>query len=101
MQYACRRKSGADGVVCFATPVYTSSMTAAIKNFIDRLAPLKIPQIIRDKGSFDLIDIKNRKQKFVVISNHRFPGENNFRIMKTMFSPCSHVLEIYRNGGML
>lgn len=88
-------------IVCFATPVYTWNMTAALKNFVDRLTPLKSPLVIQRKEGFDLADTVRRTQSFVVISNCGFPGETNFETMRAVFSSCSPVLEIYRSCGKL
>lgn len=87
-------------IVCFATPVYTWNMTAALKNFIDRLAPLKSPLLVESGGAYDLKDTEKKTAKFVVIANAGFPGESNFGTISQVFSSCHPVLEIYRNCGM-
>lgn len=88
-------------IVCFATPVYTWNMTALLKNFVDRLAPLKSPRVREENGMFDLQDAEVRQQKFIVISNCGFPGENNFDVLRAAVACCNPSLEIYRNCGRL
>lgn len=88
-------------IVCFATPVYTWNMTALLKNFVDRLVPLKSPKIKEEDGKFDLQDSKVKTQKFVIISNCGFPGENNFDVLRAAVACCNPSLEICRNCGKL
>ncbi len=88
-------------IVCFASPIYTWNMTALLKNFVDRLIPLKSPQIKERQGNFDLRDKTEKTQKFVVISNSGFPGEHNFDVLQAAVACCNPCLEIYRSCGRL
>ena len=100
MEKLLRAYQSAD-VVCFGSPVYSWNMTALLKNFVDRLIPLKSPLLTEQNGSFDMADAAPRQQRFVTVSNCGFPGENNFAIIRAAFSCCAPSLEIYRNCGKL
>ncbi len=87
--------------VIFASPVFSWNMTALLKNFIDRLVPLKSPLMTENDGNYDMADKEKREQRYIVMSNCGLPGENNFRIIREAFSICNPSLEIYRNCGKL
>ncbi len=87
-------------IVGLATPLYTGTMTALMKNFLDRMIPIATPQIVqRENGNFAHNGRVNNYPLIFVMSNAGFPGKNNFDILSMTFSRYRPIAEIYRNCG--
>lgn len=87
-------------IVCYATPIYLWNMTACLKQFLDRMIPLKSPTVVQNGDRCDMAD-SGKLPKTIIFSNAGFPGENNFSILHESVKPANPILEIYRNCGML
>lgn len=85
-------------IVVYGTPLYGWTLTAYLKNFIDRLIPMHSPILQNNSGNFDL-EKTNEPPKVITVCNCGFPGDNNFDIVKPYFKIASPILEIYRNCG--
>lgn len=93
-------------IVVFACPVYFDNVPAAMKNFIDRLAPVLLPHFEEDeKGEYRHAKRYEKYPKIVVISNAGLPGQMSFEVESLFFRRLARdfhtelIAEIYRGEG--
>ena len=96
----------ASDIVVFACPVYFENVPSIMKNFIDRLAPVLLPQFEEDEmGEYRHAKRYENYPKFVVISNAGLPGQTNFEVERFFFRRLARtfhtelIAEIYRGEG--
>lgn len=96
----------ASDIVVFACPVYFDNVPSAMKNFIERLAPVLLPQFEEDGiGEYRHSRRYDKYPKLVVISNAGLPGQANFDVERLFFRRLARtfhtelIAEIYRGEG--
>lgn len=93
-------------IVVYASPVYVSSVTGIMKNFIDRTLPACEPYIsITEKGLPTHNSRYEKDPKIVLMANAGFPQMFHFEYFRSIFSYLEKisdieiVAEIYRDMG--
>lgn len=96
----------ASDIVVFACPVYFDNVPSIMKNFIERLSPVLLPQFEEDEaGEYRHAKRYEKYPKFVVISNAGLPEQANFEVESLFFRRLARtfhtelIAEIYRGEG--
>lgn len=94
-------------VVCFASPLYTESVTSITKKFLERLIPFLKPQFIEKEGETRHLLRYEKYPDYVVISNCGYSEYSQFQVMSLLFKRFAMEtnvevkLEILRTQGEL
>lgn len=95
-------------IIVMASPVYVDNVTGILKNFLDRIIPLAMPNFETDSLGECKHPLRyNKKQYIAVISNCGFPEQSHFQVISHYFKRVARnmgsevVAEIYRGGGEL
>ncbi len=101
-------KVAATDIIVFATPLYCSTVSGLLKNFMDRLFPITTPYIIEGEHGLFRHNIREEYSlKMVIIANSGNPGNSNFRPLSLLMNDVADrfgtelIGEVYRRGGSL
>lgn len=95
-------------IVVYASPVYVSSVTGIMKNFLDRTLPICEPYISMSEDGFPMHKSRYEKEpKIVLMANSGFPQMFHFEYFRSIFSYIEKIsdveiiAEIYRDMGSI
>lgn len=94
-------------IVCFATPLYTDSVTSLTKKFMERLIPFLNPKFTIDKSETRHVLRYDKYPDYVIISNCGYPEYSQFQVLSLLFKRFAKEtnvdvkLEILRTEGEL
>jgi len=97
----------ASDVVCFASPLYTESVTSITKKFMERLIPFINPHFREKDGETRHILRHEKYPDYIVISNCGYAEYSQFQVMSHLFqrfaieTDVEIKLEVYRTQGEL
>jgi len=94
-------------IVCFASPLYTESVTSITKKFMERLIPFVNPHFREKNGETRHVLRYEKYPHYIVISNCGYAELSQFEVMSHLFHRFANEtdvevkLEIYRTEGEL